>query len=329
MEFRNCDQSDAAVQPKCPLCGSADTFCETRINTGSILGLYGKVWRELVRHELQGKAWIYVYHCRSCFLCFFEPKTPGSPAFYKSLQSFEWYYLKDKAEYEMAKKWISPNMRVLEVGCGAGWFAKRLLLTKYTGLEYSESAAEEATNGGLDVRTQSVQEYSLTHQSAYQVVCAFQVLEHVVDLTSFIAACVDCLEPGGLLIYAVPSDDSYLQFLQNAALNLPPHHLTRWPDKTLEAITRSYPVDLVAIEHEVVSDIHLRTCVSTMIKRRLDLLFCQKGAIVDRSISARLLGRCSNLLARWIASIFEDEAFRPKGHTVIATYRKHLSNDSK
>jgi SAM-dependent methyltransferase len=291
--------------------------------------LYGKVQQELVRHELQGISWIHVYHCRSCCLCFFEPKTPGSPEFYASLQSFEWYYLKDKAEYEMAIKWIPSNARVLEVGCGVGWFAKRLHLSQYTGLEYSESAAEEARTGGLDVRTQSVQEHSLAHKSAYQVVCAFQVLEHVPDPASFIAACVDCLEPGGLLIYAVPSDDSYLQFLQNAALNLPPHHLTRWPDKTLEAIPTYFPVSLVAIEHEVVSDIHLKTCVSTMIRRRLDALFGRSQAIVDRSVGARLVGRCAHVLAGWSSTIFDDLVFRPRGHSVIATYRKQMPADSK
>ncbi len=324
MGFSNCDQSDDSAQSQCPLCGSADTFRETRIGTGSIAELYGKDRRELVRREFQGTSWIYVYHCRSCFLCFFEPELPGSPAFYTSMQSIEGYYMEDKAEYEMAIKWIPPNAHVLEVGCGVGWFAKRLPRSQYTGLEYSESAAEKARNAGLDVRIQSVQEHSSTHLAAYRVVCAFQVLEHVPDQASFIAACLDCLEPGGLLIYGVPCNDSYLQFLQNASSNLPPHHLTRWPDKTLEAIAGIFPVSLVAIEHEVLSDMHLKACVSTMIKRRLDALFGRKVMMVDRSIGGRLLGRCAAILAEWISPIFDDAVFRPRGHTVIATYRKQM-----
>ena len=327
MKFTTCDQPGDAAQPQCPLCGSVDTLFERRIDTGSIAKLYGKALQELVLHEFQGICWIRVYRCRNCFLGFFEPKVPGSAAFYASLRFFEWYYLKDKAEYDIAMRWIPPNASVLEVGCGAGWFASRLSRPRYVGLEYSESAAEEARTRGLDVRNESVQEHSVAHKSAYQVVCAFQVLEHVPDPASFIAGCLDCLEPNGVLIYAVPSEDSYLQFCQNAALNLPPHHLTRWPDKTLEAVSQLFPVSLVAIEHEVVSDMHLNACVSTMIRRRLDRLFGRKATIVDRSIDARILNRCAAALAKWLLPMFEETVFRPRGHTVIATYRKQMQDD--
>ena len=181
----------------------------------------------------------------------------------------------------------------------------------------------------LDVRTQSVQEHSQHNHLAYQVVCAFQVLEHIPDPASFIAACLDCLEPGGLLIYGVPSDDSYLKFVQNDWLNLPPHHLTRWPDAALEAFPKLYPVGLVSIEHETLSDVHLRSYVGTMIRRRLSLLFGRMETMVDRSLSARLLNRCAGVLAGSILKIFSDEVFRPRGHTVIAIYRKEAPSVSE
>jgi len=286
--------------------------------------MYGEVRRDLVRNEFKEASWIYVYNCGNCYLLFFDPKVPGSPAFYESLQSFEWYYPNDKAEYEMATKWIPLTARVLEVGCGAGWFAKKLSNSQYIGLEYSETAAEMARANGYDVRTQSVQEHSYANKSAYQIVCAFQVLEHVPDPGAFIAACLDCLEPGGLLIYAVPSNDCYLKYLQNDYLNLPPHHITRWQDNTLEAITKMFPISLVSIEHENVSDIHLRTCINTMMKRRLDLLLHRSETIVDHSLNYKLLYRFSSVLARCILEIFSDAVFRPRGHTVIAVYRKQV-----
>src|ERR1035438_7715555 len=88
MEPLNCGQFHDVAHPKCPLCGSIDTLCKTRISSVSIVELYGTVQQELVRQELQGTSWIYVYHCGRCCLCFFEPIKPGSPAFYASLQSF-------------------------------------------------------------------------------------------------------------------------------------------------------------------------------------------------------------------------------------------------
>jgi SAM-dependent methyltransferase len=324
MESLIYDRLDVAEQPECPLCGSIHVLGKMRIYAGSIPEMYGKAQKELVRHELKGTSWINVCQCQNCFLIFFEPKISGSPEFYKSLQSFEWYYQKDKAEFEMAGKWIPPNARILEVGCGAGWFASRLAAPRYTGLEYSESAADKARSHGLDVRTQSMQEHALANPSAYQIIYAFQVLEHISNPGSFIAACLDCLEPGGLLIYGVPNNDSYMRFIQNDRLNLPPHHITRWPDRTLESIPRIFPVSLVSIEHEVLSDIHLRTCVGTMIKRRLDLLFGREETIVDRSLGGRLLNRCAHVLAGCIATLLNDAVFRPRGHTVIAIYRKKI-----
>jgi SAM-dependent methyltransferase len=328
MGLKSCDELNSQACPVCPLCLSDDLSSEGKIDTRLIVNLYGSDLQAVVRNEFRTTTWLSVYRCRGCSLCFFWPILPGSPQFYAGLKPFEWSYTKEKAEYEMAKKWVTPDTHLLEVGCGAGWFGKKLSGVKYTGIEYSELAVEQARNGGLDVRKESIEEHSLHNKYAYQVVCSFQVLEHVANPASFIAGCLDCLETGGLLVCAVPSDDSYLRFLENASSNLPPHHLTRWPDRTLEALPRLFPVSLVALEHESVSDIHLELCVRTIIRRQLDVVFGRKEAMVDRSLSARILNRCAHFMSRWGQSLLDDERVRPRGHTVIATYRKNKLADS-
>jgi 2-polyprenyl-3-methyl-5-hydroxy-6-metoxy-1,4-benzoquinol methylase len=322
METSNTGQSDAAAKPKCPLCGSGDTLFETKIGIDLIVQSYWKEQRELVKHDLKGTPWIEVYRCRRCSLVFFDPELPGSPEFYAGFQSFDWYYLEDKAEYEMAIKWMPPGARVLEVGCGVGWFGKKLTSAQYTGLEYSHTAAEKARASGLDVRTESIEGHAQACPAAYQVVCSFQVLEHVSGPGAFIASCIECIEPGGLLIFAVPSEDSYLKFVQNGFLNLPPHHLTHWPDKTLEAIAGIFPVSLVAIEHEVVADCHLQAYVSTMISRRLNAILGRPKTVIDHSITAKLLNKFASVTGGWMSKMFDDAVFLPRGHTVLATYRK-------
>jgi SAM-dependent methyltransferase len=322
MESSKSGQSNGAAKPECPLCGSEDTNYETKVGTDAIVQSYGKGQRELVKHDLQEAPWIEVYRCQRCFLVFFNPKLPGSPEYYASLQAFDWYYMEDKSEYGMAMKWMAADARVLEVGCGVGWFGKKLTSAQYTGLEYSDTAAEAGRASGLDVRTESVEDHALTHRDAYQVVCSFQVLEHVSAPGPFIAACVECLEPGGRLIFAVPSEDSFLKFAQNSTLSLPPHHLTHWPDKTLEAVAGIFPVSLVAIEHEVLADSHLQEYVSIMIRKRLDAMLGRKTAIIDHSISAKVLRKCASITGRWMSAIFDDAVFLPRGHTVLAIYRK-------
>lgn len=322
MEDANSRRINDVVQPKCPLCGTTDTRLDTRIETDSIVALYEKSLQGLARRELQGTAWIYVYRCPRCLLCFFEPKVAASPDFYAVMQSREGYYLQDKTEYEMAVKWIAPGARVLEVGCGVGYFAKRLSECNYTGLEYSEVAVTAARISGLDVRVQSVQDHATAYPEAYDVVCAFQVLEHVPDPADFIAACLECVRPGGILLYGIPSDDSYLQFFQNTSTNVPPHHLTRWRDKTLEAVADIFPVIRIAIEHEQVTDPQVRDCANAMIRRRLNALLNRRTSMVDRSIGGRILGRCSAFLAGRLLVLFRDAEFRPRGHTVVAVFQK-------
>jgi SAM-dependent methyltransferase len=322
MGSSNSDRPDAAEKPKCPLCGSGNTHLDSKVNSGSIVKSYGKALRALVEQDLKGTPWVQVYRCQKCFLVFFDPELPGSPEFYASLQAFDWYYMEDKIEYAMALKWIPPSARVLEVGCGVGWFGKKLTSGKYTGLEYSDSAASAARASGLDVRTQSVEEHAQAHPAAYQVVCSFQVLEHVSAPGPFIDACIECLEPGGLLLFAVPSGDSYVKFFQNGTLNLPPHHLTHWPDKTLEAIAGIFPVSTVAIEHEVLADYHLQAYVSTMVRKRLFAILGRQEAVIDNSIMARILRKFAWIAGGWISTIFDDPVFLPRGNTVLATYRK-------
>jgi SAM-dependent methyltransferase len=327
MESSRSGQNDAAARPKCPLCGSGDTLFETRISAESIVKSYIAAQRELVKHDLRGTPWIQVYHCQRCHVVFFDPELPGSPEYYASFQAFDWYYLEDKPEYDMAIKWMPPSARVLEVGCGVGWFGRKLTSGQYTGLEYSHAAAEKARASGLDVRTQSIEEHAVACPAAYQVVCSFQVLEHVSGPGAFISKCIECLEPGGLLIFAVPSEDSFLKFAQNGYLNLPPHHLTRWPDKTLEAMAGIFPVSLVAIEHEVVADCHLQAYVSTMISRRLNAILGRRQTMIDFSIMGKFLGKFASVTGGWISTIFDDEVFLPRGHTVLAVYRKQGSPD--
>jgi SAM-dependent methyltransferase len=197
-------------------------------------------------------------------------------------------------------------------------------MADYTGLEFNDEAVRSATERGLHVENGSIEQHMVGREGLYDVVCAFQVLEHVAQVHNFIAASVRGLKIGGLLIYCVPSEESYVSLLQNAVLNLPPHHVTRWTDVALKSIARLFPLELVAIEHERLADFHKKTYTSVLVLRTLSRLLCRerKPALLDLSRGWRLLSSIAWRLGRILEKGLDDSRLLPQGNAVTAVFRK-------
>jgi SAM-dependent methyltransferase len=96
--------------------------------------------------------------------------------------------------------------RVLEIGCGLGSFG-RLLASRYdyTGLEPDPTAHAEAVERVgdlgrvLDVRVEELP------PGDFDLVCAFEVLEHLEDDLAALRAWQAQLRPGGSLLLSVPA----------------------------------------------------------------------------------------------------------------------------
>jgi 2-polyprenyl-3-methyl-5-hydroxy-6-metoxy-1,4-benzoquinol methylase len=69
----------------------------------------------------------------------------------------------------------------LEVGCGFGWFLQKLLdrNVRCAGLEFNPRAVETAASNGLQVYPETISDHVRNNPDKYNVVCAFQILEHI------------------------------------------------------------------------------------------------------------------------------------------------------
>jgi 2-polyprenyl-3-methyl-5-hydroxy-6-metoxy-1,4-benzoquinol methylase len=312
----------------CLLCGSTGVTVLERLSTSDITRSYQAGYDAAiggsVRQLFQAHPALTYCHCTQCDLRYFTPPVTGSQEYYAALQRHSWYYLADKPEYHVAQRFISPGNRVLEIGCGSGAFAKLIGGASYSGLEFSTEAVRSAHGRGLHVENGTIEQHAREHAEHYDVVCAFQVLEHVAAVHDFIAASVRALKIGGLLIYCVPSQDSLFSLLQNSLLDLPPHHITRWTDRALMSLTQLFPLEIVAMEHERLADFHRRTYASLVILRALNALFRREPTttLLDFSRGQRLLGsiawRLSGILERGI----NHPSLLPLGHSVTAVFRK-------
>jgi len=237
--------------PSCPLCENTNISIVETIETAELIALYKSSYKTDVRPYFTGMNTLNLCSCEACQLMFYSPLVLGDGMFYDMLQKNKNYYPIHKQEFDIAKIYIQKTDKVLEIGSGAGYFGDLIKVDNYTGLEFSNDAIEAAHKKGLNIINESLAIHTQHHANSYDVVCSFQVLEHIADPNNFIADCIKCLKPNGKLIFAVPSEGSFLSNAPNQFLNAPPHHATRWRDATFEKITTLFDVKLIAIKHDV------------------------------------------------------------------------------
>ena len=101
------------------------------------------------------------------------------------------------------------GLRLLDVGCGGGLLCEPMtrLGAAVSGIDPAAGnigvATRHATGQGLDIDyRQATAEALAAAGERYDVVLAMEVIEHVADLDSFIAACCGLLAPGGMIVVA-------------------------------------------------------------------------------------------------------------------------------
>lgn len=109
--------------------------------------------------------------------------------------------------------------RVLEIGCGTGEFAARLVdafpETRVTAVDTSPRMVELASMRGLAARVADVQELPFADES-FDVVAALWVLYHVRDLERGLDEIRRVLRPGGTLV-AITNGEGHLADLRREA----------------------------------------------------------------------------------------------------------------
>lgn len=307
----------------CPLCGGSKVNLIAQIRTYDIVILYKKSFKFDISSEFESIEKINFYHCINCDLRFFNPMVTGSESFYEKLQQLNWYYMDNKEEYNFAREFVKPDDIVLEVGCGKGAFAENISSKYYVGLEFSKKAQKMAQKKGIDARIETIQNHAIKFNSKYDVVFSFQVLEHVAEINSFIKSCIDCLKPRGILIYAVPSADSFLSLEYYNILNAPPHHVSWWSDICLKKLAKLFDLTMVKIQHEKLADYHKRPYTNTLILESLTRSIGYKRKLFDNSIYAKILNKIATELIRFLIRGFTNPHMLPDGHSVFAVYKKH------
>jgi 2-polyprenyl-3-methyl-5-hydroxy-6-metoxy-1,4-benzoquinol methylase len=271
-----------------PLTNTPDTKLIRTISTAELCKLYYEALKIDVSQFFIGLDSINIYECVETGFKFYQPfGIDGDGHFYEQLQQFDWYYMPWKWEHEQVFKQINISDKVLEIGCGPAHFIQKLndLNIECTGLELNQKTVNEATAKNLNVRNEIVQFHAMTSEESYDVVCSFQVMEHIAEIKEVIDASIKCLKKGGRLFISVPNNGSFLGLDDWNILNMPPHHMGLWNKQSLTSLQNIFPLKLKNIYLENMEE-HHKPYFRDVISRYMYHFFQQKyGSFLGKLIN--------------------------------------------
>lgn len=238
----------AGAPETCPVCG-ASKFAPSG-QTVDLLQVLGQ-WEEVLKCSFPNEVTAHyakpehahsaLLSCEACGFELFFPTVTGTADFYERIEVDD-YYNVEKWEFRLALKFIK-NMHggaLLDIGCGAGTFLDQLRIIAPTirrcGHELTPKLRPILEGHGHELL---VEPLTSMEPAKFDVVTAFQVLEHAADPTEMLSAMFDLVRPGGYVFVATPNQAGPIQNFTEALTEIPPHHVSRWTPRALR----------LAIEH--------------------------------------------------------------------------------
>lgn len=297
-----------------PLTNSANVKLVRSLKTDCLIGLWAADGID-VKRFFAGLDEISLYRCLDTGYEFFYPfNLGGDNQFYKDLQKFSWYYMDWKWEYDMAIKQIKTGDKILEIGCGQGDFIEKLQAEgkTCTGLEFNDAALALCAKKALNVKNETIQQHAVNNRGKYDLVCSFQVMEHIAAIGEAIQASLDALKPGGKLIISVPNNNGFIKHDRLNRFNMPPHHLGRWNEASLKNLEKIFKVRLSEIIFEPLQTYHYRYYYDVICGNKINQMFGRLGKPINK-----ILGRIALYLL-----VHTNLPKKIKGHSIIGIFTK-------
>ena len=153
-------------------------------------------------------------------LCIFAPAIPSTETNMNKVNTHQTPNLPEFSYYsnvrrDLAQYVVKGNHRILDVGCGAGYFGEYLKLhghaAEVVGIEIDTAAANEAATKLDCVLCANLNESSIVEvlkdfdKAKFDYIVCADVLEHLIDPWSVLSDLVTFLKPGGQVMVSIPN----------------------------------------------------------------------------------------------------------------------------
>ncbi|MCC8425720.1 bifunctional 2-polyprenyl-6-hydroxyphenol methylase/3-demethylubiquinol 3-O-methyltransferase UbiG [Mucilaginibacter sp. UR6-11] len=274
---------------KCPICGNVDNLLLYEINSRDAASQFlvnqslkeKKEAIDIVENSIL-KLWkaktAAVVSCKNCGFGFADPFTGGDHEFYNLITHASETGIEpvpyQKWEFDRTFKEINvltseeSGLTLLEIGASNGSFAKKIaeLIDKKNifCLEYSDTGVKFIKDIGIEAHSWNFRELKSKPEfcNRFNIICLFQVLEHLDNLKDTFETFNSIIKPGGHLFIGVPN--SYkINFneLHNGLLDLPPNHVGRYNKNSFKILGQKYQWDLVDLDFESYSPLDVMKTV--------------------------------------------------------------------
>jgi SAM-dependent methyltransferase len=230
--------------PACLLCGHERVAIVDRLSAAQLQ----RMWREngdeipdAALYPLTPEREVCLGQCCSCGFQFFDPSLAGGAAFYECLSRRASYYSAVNADFRRTAAFAKKHnlTRVLDVGCGEGCFLDLLKAAGHQthGIELNSKAARRCMEAGHRVFSKLQQELTVEEAGgSFDLVTAFQVVEHLAEPVRFISDASRLTRLGGFIAIAVPNRIGIRRLVLLDPHEWPPHHVSRWRPQDLRLL---------------------------------------------------------------------------------------------
>lgn len=211
---------------KCPVCNGESYSISDKYDINALISIWRSEYGINPIPTAYGGETMHKLHCNTCGSYFYDLDIPDFKEMYDALSRIEGYYPEKKWEYDAAIGIINAvkPQNLFEIGAGFGYFLKkaRCFVPEVSCSEFNPEAVSVLNRMGVKVRPENLVEI----KEKFDIVCSFQVFEHMPDIGTVFCDVVNLLSKGGRLIIAVPNPDGILK-ITSGILEVPPPIIER------------------------------------------------------------------------------------------------------